>query len=268
MGKLRVIGLGIWCLYSACANAQQDPSKTLQRVFDRGQHKVYIAAHRGYWRDAPENSIQSLQYAVKFGVDIVEMDLKKTKDGQLVVMHDKTLDRTTTGFGAVSDHSLDEVENLNLRAGTGHPTSYKVPTFAQELSAANHNAVLNIDQAWGYFPDVLNELRASGSMDRVIFNVLPNTSYEEFQRQQGRIPEELTVMIIVNMNRADVDQIIQSYSAHKRTIVQCIFADDGLASGQHMAAYHKSLPVLINSLWPDQNGGHDDELATTAGQEE
>src|ERR1700744_2943350 len=118
------------------------------------------------------------------------MDLKKTKDGQLVVMHDKTLDRTTTGSAAVSNRSLDEVENHNLRAGTDHRTSYRVPTFAQELAAANHNVVLNIDQAWGYFPDVLKELKASGSMDRVIVNVLPNTSYEEFQRQQGAIPED------------------------------------------------------------------------------
>jgi glycerophosphoryl diester phosphodiesterase len=95
-------------------------------MFDATRSQVYVAAHRGDWRDAPENSIRAMKDAEQMGVDIVEFDLKKTSDGQLVVMHDKTLDRTTTGSGAVSDHTLAEVERLKLRAGTGHPTARPV----------------------------------------------------------------------------------------------------------------------------------------------
>lgn len=264
----RIAGLLILFIFGLHAYAQPDPSNTLSRLLERDHRKVFVAAHRGDWRDAPENSIQSLQYAEKLGADIVEMDLKKTRDGQLVVMHDKTLDRTTTGSGAVADHSLAEVESLSLRAGTGHPTAYKVPTFAQELAAANQSVVLDIDQAWNYFPDVLRQLRASGAVDKVIFNVTPDVALEEFERRQGAIPDELMVMIVVNMDRPDAEQVIQSYGAHKRTIVQCIFKDDKLPSVKRMPAYQKRFPIWVNSLWPDQNGGHDDELATTGGKED
>jgi hypothetical protein len=88
-------------------------------MFGTGRSTVYVAAHRGDWGDDPENSLQSLKWAAKLGVDIVELDLKRTRDGQFVVMYDSTLDRTTTGSGPVSDRTLEELKRLNLRAGTG-----------------------------------------------------------------------------------------------------------------------------------------------------
>lgn len=72
-------------------------------MLDVRKSSIYVAAHRGDWRDAPENSIQSLKWASRIGVDIVEFDLKRTKYGQIVVMHDPTFNRTTTGSGLVSD---------------------------------------------------------------------------------------------------------------------------------------------------------------------
>jgi glycerophosphoryl diester phosphodiesterase len=253
---------------SAQAPAQQNPEKRLRMMFSVGQNEIYVAAHRGDWRDAPENSILALRYAEQLGVDIVEIDLKKTKDDQLVVMHDKTLDRTTTGSGAVSDYSLAELKRLKLRSGTGHPTTYQIPTFSEELTAARDNVIINIDQGWAYFPDVLKELRATRTAGQVIFNVLPDTSYEEFERREGAIPEDLTVMIVVNMSRPDARAIIQSYRPHKRTIVQCIFADDQLASVLDMPAYRQQSPVWINSLWPELNAGHDDDRAVDRGQKD
>jgi glycerophosphoryl diester phosphodiesterase len=80
--------------------------------------------------------------ARKVGADVVEFDLKKTKDGKLVVMHDPTLNRTTTGTGLVSDHTLEELKKLKLRAGTGHPTDDTIPTFAEELDAARENGLV------------------------------------------------------------------------------------------------------------------------------
>jgi hypothetical protein len=89
-------------------------------VADDGALVMFWSDRGGDWRNDPENSLQSLKRAAVLGVDIVEMDLKRTKDGQLVLMHDKTLDRTTTGSGPVSDHTLGELQSLTLRAGTHH----------------------------------------------------------------------------------------------------------------------------------------------------
>ena len=58
-----------------------------------------VVSHRGDWRNAPENSIQAFRNCIDMGVDMVELDLKKTKDGVLVLMHDKKIDRTMNGKG-------------------------------------------------------------------------------------------------------------------------------------------------------------------------
>lgn len=250
------------------AKAQQNPEARLDALFNQNNHDIFVTAHRGGdWRNDPENSLQSLKRAGALGVDIVEMDLKRTKDGQLVLMHDKTLDRSTTGFGPVSEHTLDELQRLTLRAGTHHPTSYKIPTFMQELAAAKEsNVILDIDTGWDYFPQVLQEVTASHAVKRVIINVIPNTSMEDFQKLNGVLPADVAVMIVVDMSRPDAEHIVQSYKVHQRTVVQCIFADDELPFLQHTKDIALQFPIWMNGLWPEQNGGHDDDRAVDQGQ--
>jgi glycerophosphoryl diester phosphodiesterase len=254
--------------FGLLAKAQQNPETRLDELFDQKNHEVYVTAHRGGdWRNDPENSLQSLKRAAALGVDIIEMDLKRTKDGQLILMHDKTLDRTTTGSGPVSEHTLEELQSLTLRAGTHHPTSYKVPTFTQELATAKEsNVVLDIDTGWDYFADVMKEVNTEHAVGRVIVNVNPNTSLEDFQSVNGLLPASVTVMIVVEMKRPDAERIIASYGSHQRTIVQCIFADDQLPFLQHTKDTAHQFPVWMNGLWPEQNGGHDDDRAADRGQ--
>ena len=68
-----------------------------KELFNPASGKVLVAAHRGDWRNACENSREAIENAVQMGVDIVEVDLARTKDGHLILLHDNTLDRTTTG---------------------------------------------------------------------------------------------------------------------------------------------------------------------------
>lgn len=72
-------------------------------ILDGTTENVLVVAHRGDWRYAPENSLAAIEHSIDVGVDVVEIDLQLTKDSVLVVMHDATLDRTTTGTGRVSD---------------------------------------------------------------------------------------------------------------------------------------------------------------------
>ena len=67
------------------------------------------------------------------GVDMVEIDLKKTKDGHLVLMHDKTIDRTTTGKGKPEDYTLAELREFFLKGGHGQKTRHKIPTFEEVM---------------------------------------------------------------------------------------------------------------------------------------
>ncbi len=247
-------------------DAQQNPSARLNQILLNRGKIVYVAAHRGDWRDAPENSIQSLRWAAKLGVDIVEFDVKRTKDGELVVMHDMSVDRTTTGHGLVSDLTSEDVKKLKLRAGTGHPTAYTVPTFSEELEAARKNHVLlDIDTGWDYFVDILAHVREAHETSQVIVNVFHNTSLTELESRVGRIPDDVTIMEVVQLERPDAETIIESYKKHRRTIIQCDFPDQTIPSVHRMPLFRKSFPIWTNGLWPEQNAGHDDETALDPG---
>lgn len=88
---------------------------------------VQLVGHRGALGVEPENTIRSFERALATGVDVVELDLRVTGDGELVVMHDETVDRTTDGTGEVGELSLADVRALD--AGDGQ----RVPTFTEVL---------------------------------------------------------------------------------------------------------------------------------------
>ncbi len=91
-----------------------DPARWLDvGTPDSGRARPLISAHRGALTLAPENTIQSYEYAFAFGVELVEVDIQQTKDGKFVALHDDTVDRTTNGTGSITTLTYDEVRALN-----------------------------------------------------------------------------------------------------------------------------------------------------------
>ncbi len=88
-----------------------------------------VAAHRGGAALWAENSITAFRGAIGLGVDLIEFDVHPTRDGKIVVIHDPTLERTTTGAGAVADHEWSELEKLRLKEG-GHD---RIPLFDEVI---------------------------------------------------------------------------------------------------------------------------------------
>ncbi|HET7341905.1 MAG TPA: glycerophosphodiester phosphodiesterase family protein [Methylomirabilota bacterium] len=97
---------------------------------------MQVAAHRGGAALAPENSLAAFRNAVALGADALEFDVHLTSDGEPVVIHDATLDRTTTGHGAVGDTTLAKVRALHLRDRAGAVTAERVPTLGEVLDVA------------------------------------------------------------------------------------------------------------------------------------
>jgi glycerophosphoryl diester phosphodiesterase len=100
-----------------------------------------IAAHRGGAALWPENSLLAFRNALALGVDVLEFDLHLTRDGEVVVIHDPTLDRTTTASGAVRVRPLAEVRSARLKTRDGTVTDEHVPTFADVLDLARARSV-------------------------------------------------------------------------------------------------------------------------------
>ena len=94
----------------------------------RYKSRFVVAAHRGLHTHEPENTLASLRASITAGVDFVECDLRTTKDGQLVILHDSTVDRTTGGKGKLAELTLAEVKALTIKNSTE-----RIPTFEELL---------------------------------------------------------------------------------------------------------------------------------------
>ncbi len=104
-----------------------------------------ICAHRGAMETHPENTVVAFQEAIRLGAHMIEFDVQITRDNKLVIMHDKTVDRTTNGTGLVSELTLEEIKKLD--AGSWKSKQYtgeQVPTLKETLEIMPRNIWLNI----------------------------------------------------------------------------------------------------------------------------
>ncbi|MBW1769910.1 MAG: glycerophosphodiester phosphodiesterase [Deltaproteobacteria bacterium] len=100
---------------------------------------MMIMGHRGAAALEPENTMRSIERAVEIGVDAVEIDVRLSKDRELVVIHDSTVDRTTNGSGPVSGYLLDDLKKLD--AGEGQT----IPTLQEVMELIGHKVKLVIE---------------------------------------------------------------------------------------------------------------------------
>ena len=121
----RIVFILIAILATVQLSAQDRVSKIREKLLNRDQSTVIVASHRGDWRNFPENSLEAIDNAIKMGVDIVELDVQRTKDGELILMHDPTLDRTTTGKGKIAEVALDSIRKLKLKNGCAITQSFR-----------------------------------------------------------------------------------------------------------------------------------------------
>ena len=141
--------------------------------------KVMVVAHRGNWREAPENSIWSVKKALEYGANMAEIDLTLTKDSVLILMHDKTIDRTTTGKGKPGDYTLEEIKQFYLRDGAGHATRMHIPTLEEVLAVSKGKIFLNLDKGFDYIELVYPMLKKYDMIDEVLFKEIGRASCRE-----------------------------------------------------------------------------------------
>ena len=151
-----------------------------------------VVAHRGYSPGMPENTIAAFRHAIGTGVYAIELDLRATADGQPVVMHDPTVDRTTNGSGAVAAMTLDQIRALDAGSKTAPAFAGEhVPSFADALSLVGPSgAKLVIDVKTSHnmqLADVIRLIREHGMIDRVIVGVRTLEDLRQVKAAEPRI---------------------------------------------------------------------------------
>ncbi|MGB3910671.1 MAG: glycerophosphodiester phosphodiesterase family protein [Pseudolysinimonas sp.] len=164
---------------------------------------AFIAAHRGDRATAPENTVPAFEAAVVSGSGFIEVDVQLTADGYPVLIHDRTVDRTTTGSGAVGDLTLAEIRTLD--AGSWYAPQFagvQVPLwgeFLDTLVGANDvTALVELKHAWT--PDDIETLMSGiyfrGLQDRVVFASFSTTTVQGLQQTAPLFPRVLIRRIL------------------------------------------------------------------------
>ncbi|MBS9461073.1 glycerophosphodiester phosphodiesterase family protein [Flagellimonas sp. 389] len=228
---------------------------------DSKDNQVIIVAHRGDWRNAPENSLQAIENCIKMGVDMVEIDIRETKDGQLVLMHDETIDRTTTGTGKVSEVTWEYLQTLQLRDGIGHETPHKIPTLEETLLLSKDKILVNLDKSYPIFDKCFEVIEKTGTQAQVVIKgAIP---YEQVKEEFGAYLDKVFFMPIVRLQKPNAKGIVDKYLDSLRPVAfEFTVPQDTIKMIDYFDDIRKKgASVWVNSLWPPHNGGHDDEKA-------
>ena len=245
--------------------AQVFPSRA-QALYEEG--KVSVISHRGDWRNTPENSIRAIQNCIDLGVNMVEIDIKKTKDNELILLHDKTLDRTTTGKGLPQDYTLAEIKQMRLRNGAGVATSHQIPTLEEAMIVAKGKIWVNIDKGYDYFDLVEKVLEKTGTTQQVLIKAgLP---YQKVVAENKAVLDKLFFMPIIDMANPDAMTMVEEYikNMQPKAFEVCFTQIDQALQNVLDRIQKSGSKVWINTLWPSLCAGLNDDRAVEENQQD
>ncbi len=164
------------------------------------KNNIYVAAHRG-WSDVyPENTMEAFRAAVELGVDQLETDIRVTKDGKLVLIHDDTVDRTTNGTGLVREKSLEELRQLDAGSYMGEKfRDVRIPTLVEFMEYVKDVPDITLDLELKEYPEpgweavsysvcdeVIALVEKYGFSDRIVLNTFSGPLHEYIYKAYGK----------------------------------------------------------------------------------
>ena len=157
-----------------------------------------VFAHRGASGYAPENTLQAFSLAQEQGADGIELDVQLTKDGEVVVIHDETIDRTSTGKGYVRDYTLEELKKFSFHNHMEKYKGVKIPTLREVLELVKPGKMeVNIELKTGIFwyPDIeektMKIVEEAGMEDRVMEKEHSSATVEAAAEALGCEPQRI-----------------------------------------------------------------------------
>ncbi len=203
---------------------------------------MFVVGHRGYPVKFPENTIPSFQAAIRVGAKGVELDVHMTADGQLVVIHDPTLRRTTDGQGEVANHTLSEIKRLEAGVRWGM-SGIRVPTLSEVFREVNAELfIVELKQGLSSpYPGIEKKVVETISSCRPAGEVMVNSADPSSLAKVKEIDERISTCLTVDGN------IESSLQAAKAAAVDGLHVNFKAATAQGVSlAKSKGLRV---GLW-------------------
>jgi glycerophosphoryl diester phosphodiesterase len=252
----------------SCAPKEQYANraeKILAEINDPNSDYVVVISHRGDWRNYPENSIPAIESVIRMGVDMMELDVKMTKDSVLVLCHDKTINRTTNGKGKVSDMTYDSLMTFNLKRAHGVKTdSIKMPTLREALLCCKDRILVNVDHAYPYYKEIVELTEELGVTGQVLMK--GKSSIDKVNEDMSKHENNLLYMPIIDINKPKGQALFAEYV--DRGVVPMAFEVCWKENGPEMEdcvakIRNMGSKLWVNTFWPSVCGGfgNDDDAA-------
>ena len=251
-------------LHKETAGQAGRADKIVAALHDASTRYVVVVAHRGDWRNYPENSIPAIESVIRMGVDVMELDVKMTRDSVLVLSHDWTLNRTTTGSGNISDYTYEQLLAFDLKRGHGIAIpGLKIPTLRQALEVCKDRIVVNVDQGFDYYDQVLAITEELGMTDQVL--IKNGQPLDKVQQRMSRHAHKMMYMPVVSVTGGSNMSTFNSYLANPEAVPiafeLCFDTLDDNVKNTARRVLDAGSKVWVNTIWGSLCGDHDDDRA-------
>ena len=200
--------------------------------WNESKKNIYVAAHRGICATYPENTMEAFKAALDAGVDQIELDVRVTRDNELVIIHDATVDRTTNGTGKVCDKLLAELKALDAGSHKGEQfKGAKIPTFIEFMELVKDHPTITIDIELKEYPTagpeevaydvcdrVLKIVDDYGFTDRIVINTFNATLHEYIYKKYGKKYRQHVYYPLSHLGKPTMNPYEYAYCA-------CMFRD-------------------------------------------
>ncbi|MEO6283250.1 MAG: glycerophosphodiester phosphodiesterase family protein [Dyadobacter sp.] len=180
MSFRNVIAILIFVAATLPASAQHHPT------LPHSKNKIVVISHRGNHVESPENTLASTREAINCGSDYVEVDLRTTKDGHLVVLHDAKVDRTTNGSGKIADMTLAEVRDLQVF--NRNKKTHRIPEFKEVLALCKGKINIYLDFKEADVAETWRQIKAAGMEKQVVVYLNKEVQYQQWKDAAPEVP--------------------------------------------------------------------------------
>jgi glycerophosphoryl diester phosphodiesterase len=180
-----LLTLGGWSAFAQSPSLTQSPLAPLPVL----PHHLAVISHRGYHLHVPENSIAAIEQAIKVGVDFVEIDLRTTKDGYLILSHDGSVNRMTDGKGNVRDLTLAQIQSLTLHSPDSTDKKvYTIPQFKAVLAACKGRINIYLDFKEADVKETYRQIREAGMEKQIVVYINKPEQYPQWRAIAPQMP--------------------------------------------------------------------------------
>lgn len=233
-----------------CVSSATDRVDGIRSILlDPTDPRVLIVAHRGHHADAPENSAAAIRAAYTVGAHMAEVDVRVTRDGKFILLHDWELWRTATSWKTLGDYDLDGLRQLRLLQGI-RPTAHRIPTLDEALSEAKGRVMLNLDPKGVELDDLIEAVRSRNMLDHVLFKASKEKLNPVQFEHYVRTPDLMFMPII--RTEAEVDELVEWSTVHPGLLSLVELAPDmpsDRVAPSIVALKSAGMRVWVNALW-------------------